>query len=135
MTLLLFVACEVQREGRGTSIPAEEHVQIEGYDVGGIIISELQLGGYRVAVDIFGHSVEVACMGGTVVGVGVIDACDLPSSVIVLDGLRKGEVCVGAIEREAEVEGAIAPVFLPGESQGRGSLALPSMGSHGVGHD
>ena len=27
------------------------------------------------------------------------------------------------------------PVFLPGESQGRGSLGLPSMGSHRVGHD
>ena len=27
------------------------------------------------------------------------------------------------------------PVFLPGESQGRGSLALPSLGSHRVGHD
>ena len=28
------------------------------------------------------------------------------------------------------------PVFLPGESQGRGSLVgLPSMGSHRVGHD
>ena len=28
------------------------------------------------------------------------------------------------------------PVFLPGESQGRGSLGgLPSMGSHRIGHD
>ena len=27
------------------------------------------------------------------------------------------------------------PVFLPGESQGRGSLGLPSMGSHRVWHD
>jgi len=28
------------------------------------------------------------------------------------------------------------PVFLPGESQGQGSLGgLPSMGSHRVGHD
>ena len=27
------------------------------------------------------------------------------------------------------------PVFLPGESQGWGSLGLPSMGSHRIGHD
>ena len=27
------------------------------------------------------------------------------------------------------------PVFLPGESQGRGSRGLPSLGSHRVGHD
>ena len=27
------------------------------------------------------------------------------------------------------------PVFLPGESQGRGSGGLPSLGSHRVGHD
>ena len=36
-----------------------------------------------------------------------------------------------------EKEMATTPVFLPGESQGRGSLpgGLPSMGSHRVGHD
>ena len=28
-----------------------------------------------------------------------------------------------------------APVFLPGESQGQGSLGLPSVASHRVGHD
>ena len=35
-----------------------------------------------------------------------------------------------------EKEMATTPVFLPGESQGWGSLGgLPSMGSHRVGHD
>ena len=34
------------------------------------------------------------------------------------------------------LRGCSTPVFLPGESQGRGSLGgLPSMGSHRVGHD
>ena len=45
-------------------------------------------------------------------------------------------VRVGKIDNEPPSSTSPTPVFLPGESQGRGEPGgLPPMGSHRVGHD
>ena len=64
---LLFVAREIQREGYSSAVFSIVHRQVEGDDIGGVVVGELQLDRRIFIV----HAIEVTNMGSTVVEIGI----------------------------------------------------------------